>query len=125
MPAKLLSSMPTFLLAIFIFIANLAMGLHDGLSTQPSVFFNLVYVLGMFWGFNWWLINDSQKHKWNWFFSWGNFLYLAAWILVPLYLFKTRGTKAFLILLLFVGLYFVAYVTGIVSGAILSALLHP
>ena len=125
MQAKLLSSMPAFLLAIFIFIANLAMGLRDALSTQPSAFFNLVYVLGMFWGLNWWLINDSQKQKWNWFFSWGNFLYLAAWILVPFYLFKTRGTKAFLILLLFIGLYFVAYVTGIVSGAILSALLHP
>jgi hypothetical protein len=58
-------------------------------------------------------------------FQLGNLVFLAGWILVPLYLFKTHGAMAFLILFLFVGLYFGAYLTGIASGAILSALLQP
>ena len=125
MQSKLLDAMPVLLLAIHIFIANVATGLQYGFSAQPSASSNLVYALGIFWGLNWWLINDSQKYEWKWVFSWGNLVFLAGWILVPLYLFKTRGARAFLILFLFVALYFGAYLTGIVSGAILSALLPP
>ena len=125
MQSKLLDSMPALLLAIYIFIANVATGLHYGFSTQPSASSTLVYALGIFWGLSWWLINDSQRYEWKWFFGWGNFLFFAGWILVPLYLFKTRGARAFLIIFLFAALYFGAYITGIVSGAILSALLRP
>ncbi len=125
MQSRLLDAMPALLLAIYIFIANVAAGLQIGFSAQPSASSNLVYALGIFWGLNWWLINDSQKYEWKWVFSWGNLVFLAGWILVPLYLFKTRGARAFLILFLFVGLYFGAYLTGIVFGAILSALLQP
>jgi hypothetical protein len=125
MQSKLLDAMPALLLAIYILIANVATGLQYGFSAQPSASSNLVYTLGFFWGLNWWFINDSQKYEWKWVFSWGNLVFLAGWILVPLYLFKTRGARAFLILFLFIGLYFGAYITGIVSGAILSALLQP
>ena len=125
MKSKLLDAMPALLLAIYIFTANVATGLHYCFSTQPSAASNLVYALGIFWGLNWWLINDSQRYDWKWVFSWGNLVFFAGWILVPLYLFKTRGARAFLILFLFIGLYFGAYITGIVAGAILSALFQP
>jgi hypothetical protein len=125
MQAKLRQSLPAFLLVLFVLIANLAIGLQYGLSIRSSELSNLVYFLGVFWGLSWWLINDSQKYEWKWHLGWGNFLYLVGWLLVPLYLFKTRGAKAFLVILFFSGLYIGTYILGIVSGVIISMLRRP
>lgn len=125
MQSRLHDSLPTLVFGIFILIANTAIGLHYGLSIQPSGAINLVYVLGIFWGLSWWLINDSQKYGWKWNLDWGILLYVAGWLLVPFYLFKTRGTKAFLFILLFAGLYFGAHIVGIISGTVLSTLIKP
>jgi hypothetical protein len=125
MQSKLHDSLPTLLLAMFILIANTAIGLHYGLSIQPSGALNLVYAMGIFWGLSWWLINDSQKYEWKWYLDWGIFLYVVGWLLVPFYLFKTRGTKAFLILFLFITFYLGTLVGGLIYGSVISMLMRP
>ena len=116
-------SVPAIFLVIFMFLANIATGLHYGFSIQPSSAFSLIYTLGFLGGLSWWLIDDRQKNGLEWLHSWGNFLYFAGWLVVPFYLFKTRGTKALLTILLFLGLYFGTYIVGVIAGVFISALM--
>jgi hypothetical protein len=125
MHSKLHDSLPALLFAIFIIIANTANGLHYDLSIPPTGALDLVYAIGIFWGLSWWPINDSQKYGWKWHLDWGILLYVVGWLLVPFYLFKTRGRKAFLIILLFAGLYFGSHMFGLVSGAVVSKVFGP
>ena len=125
MQSKLHDSLPTLVFAIFIFTANTASGLHYGLSMPQAGALDLIYPVGIFWGLGWWLLNDSQKYGWKWHLDWGILLYVIGWLLVPFYLFKTRGRKAFLVILLFAGLYVGSHMFGLVSGALVSTVLSP
>lgn len=123
MQSKIPVSIPTLFFVGFLLLANTALGLYGGLSLQRSASFQLIYTL-IFWGaLSWWFIEDSKKHGWEWLHGWGIFLYAAGWLIVPYYLFKTRGVKALLILFLFLGFYVGTQVVGLIVGAVLSALL--
>ncbi len=123
MQSKLHISIPTVFFIGFILLANIIMGLYAGFSMQRSAAFQLLYAL-IFWAaLSWWFIDDSRNHGWKWLQSWGIFLYAAGWLVVPYYLFKTRGVKALLILLLLIGFYFGAYMIGGIWGGVISALL--
>lgn len=123
MQAKPGISSPIFFLIIFILLANIATVLYYGLSIQPSPAFNFIYALGFLGVLSWWVVDDSQKYGSKWLHSLGIFLYAFGWITVPLYLFRTRGVKALLTILLFVGLYFGTYIVGLIFGVIISLLM--
>ncbi len=123
MQSKLHVSIPAAFFIGFLLLANIITGLYAGLSIQRSAGFQLVYTL-IFWaGLTWWFLDDSRNHGWNWLQSWGIFLYAAGWLIVPYYLFKTRGLKALLIVLLLIGLYFGTYATGAIFGGMAAVLL--
>jgi hypothetical protein len=61
-------------------------------------------------------MEDGKKYQTNWIYGWGLFLYVAAWFIVPFYLFKTRGSKAFLMILAFIGIYLGSYILGLIVG---------
>ncbi|HLM00851.1 MAG TPA: hypothetical protein VK400_07325 [Pyrinomonadaceae bacterium] len=76
--------------------------------------FNILYVLG-FWGILcWWLREDSKKYGVSWVLDIGFFLYVAWIFIVPYHLFKTRGLKAFVTILLFIGIFAVAYLLSLI-----------
>ena len=124
MSSKLHISIPALFFFGFISLANLIAGLYAGFSIQPSACFQPIYALIVWTSLSWWVIDDSRKHGWEWLHSWGIFLYVVGWLIVPYYLFKTRGAKALLIIVLFVVLYLGTFIAGWMGGAAIAALLR-
>lgn len=123
MRSRLPVSIPALFFAILVSTGNFAMGLHYGLAIQRSPAFDVVYSIAFWVILSWWFIFDSEIHGWKWLHSWGIFLYATGWLVVPYYLFRTRGVRALLIILFFVGLYFGTQLFGLVIGAFVSVLL--
>jgi hypothetical protein len=52
----------------------------------------------------WWVIADARKRRRELWYDFGTFVFFAWPVVVPIYLFKTRGMRGFLTLLCFAGL---------------------
>jgi len=113
---------PLILLCTFLLVAQFM----NGITVAPSRYSNnavLWYSLAFYWAFGWWFINDSRKHGIPWvdkYMDMGMYLYVAWIFLIPYYLFKTRGWKAIYIIGLLLGIYFGAYVMGVILYSLLS-----
>ena len=55
-----------------------------------------------------WVISDAQKRQRRVCYDYDSFVFFAWPIVVPVYLFRTRGWRAFLTLLCFAGIWLVA-----------------
>ena len=55
-----------------------------------------------------WVISDAQKRQRRVCYGYDSFVFFAWPIVVPVYLFRTRGLRAFLTLLCFAGIWLVA-----------------
>ncbi len=97
------------LLLLFIQIANTFYAAH---GVEPSLGFGMIYTLGLLWIVVWWVKNDNKQYKIGLVYDFGLFLYFAWFIVVPYYLFRTRGLKAFITLFSFMGIYLVTYLIG-------------
>ena len=90
----------------------------SGVETPPGFDvldgFGLLYVIG------YWLEVDSRKYNFRWPYCRGVFLHLAAFFVVPYYLFKTRGKYAFLTLFIFLCLWLSTSFVGVVVAALLT-----
>lgn len=103
---------PTLLLYVFLIIMQFAGGLYAASNLEPPPAYTFLYPLGFIWIIGWWLVRDSQKRGVKWVFDMGLFLYIAWPFVMPYYLFKTRGVKAFLTILIFTAAYLGAYLAG-------------
>jgi hypothetical protein len=120
---KLLSRMtsPAALLYIFVTINQVIAGIYLARDIEPPSAFTFLYPLGLLWLIGWWLQTDSRKYGVAWVFDMGLFLYIAWPLIMPYYLFRTRGLKGFLPILAFIGTYLGAYVMGAAIGAVLAS----
>jgi hypothetical protein len=59
-----------------------------------------------------WVIADAQKRRRQLCYDYDSFVFLASPIVVPVYLFRTRGARAFITLLCFAGIWLVAMLLG-------------
>ena len=76
------------------FVSGLAAG--KGVHSLHS---GLFFYLALFMAMGYWLSKDSKSRNVHWVFDLGFFLYVAWPIIMPYYLFKTRGLgKGFLAL---------------------------
>ncbi|MBC7930130.1 MAG: hypothetical protein H7Z38_06125 [Rubrivivax sp.] len=111
----------TFLLYVFVVFEAAIFGLYfaRGMETPPA--YPLLRAVGLIWLTGSWIRQDSRKHGvgWVWISDIGLFLYITWPFVVLYYLFKTRGARAFLTLLIFFGVYLAAMAVG----AMLSTLL--
>lgn len=82
-------------------------------KSPPGAFVLIGYFL-MFWLVGDWFMKDSKKNNVSWVFDMGFFLYLSWPLLIPFYLYKTRGFKsAAAVTLGFVLLYFgIFFISG-------------
>src|SRR5919112_4206686 len=96
---------PTIVLYVFLFITQFTNGIYDASGVEPPPAYHVLYPLGLLWAVGWWLMRDSRKRGVKWVFDMGLFLYLAWPIIMPYYLFKTRGVKGFLTIFIFVAAY--------------------
>jgi hypothetical protein len=112
---------PTSLFYIFLTLTQVATGIYLASGLEPPAFFTAAYVLGFLWIVGWWLRADSVKRNFRWIFDMGLFLYVAWPIVLPYYLFKTRGARALLVILGFVA----ASIGATVLGMALYLFLAP
>jgi len=59
-----------------------------------------------------WVMADARKHRRSLCYDYDSFVYFAAYIVVPVYLFQTRGVRALLPLLCFGGIWIFASLTA-------------
>ena len=105
---------PTALLYIFLVITQVIAGFYVSRNIELPPAYTLLYPLGFLWIIGWWLEKDSRKNGVAWVFDMGLFLYIAWPLIILYYLFKTRGVKAFLIILTFIGIALGTYLLGAV-----------
>ncbi len=82
-----------------------------GFETLNS--FAQLYALG------YWLHADSLRRNFEWPYCRGVFVYAAGLLIVPYYLFKTRGARAFLTLSILVGMHLFASMVGALAVELL------
>ena len=87
------------------------------LESPPG--FELLYTFGALYTVGYWLEVDSRKYNFRWPYCRGVFLHIAAFFIVPYYLFKTRGKYAFLTLLIFFCLYLLTSFIGMLIAILL------
>jgi len=113
-PCKISSA--ALVVLVFIAISQLAAGIYIGVGLEPSGRFTLLQHLVLFWLVGDWLLKDNRRHHIAWVFDMGFFLYLAWPLIIPFYLFKTRGFKALWSMLGVIGLYFGAALIGMLAS---------
>jgi hypothetical protein len=87
-----------------LFILQTSYGIHEAKHLEPSgAFYLLCYVLLLSLS-GYWLQEDSRRHGIKWVYDMGFFLLIAWPLIIPYYLFKTRKSKAFLIIIGYIGL---------------------
>jgi hypothetical protein len=111
---------PTALLYIFLVVTHIIAGIYLSSDIELPPAYTFLYPLALLWIIGWWLEKDSRKHGVEWVFDMGLFLYMAWPFIMPFYLFKTRGVKAFLTIIAFVAIYFGAYATGVAIYVLLT-----
>ncbi len=90
-----------------------AMEPPPGFETLDS--FTLLYALC------YWLHADSLRRNFAWPYCRGVFVYAAGFVVIPYYLFKTRGAKALLTLIIFASMYGVSTLLGMIVSTLLLA----
>ncbi len=106
---------------MFLLIVQIANALYFARGIEPSAAFELMSSIGFLWLMGWWLKEDSKKRGVKWVYDMGFFLYLAWIFIIPYYLFKTRGLKALLTILSFVGIFLGTYLVGIIVYLVASS----
>ena len=116
------SKLLLFIVALIIgviFIWQTSYGIHEAKHLERSgPFFLLCFVLLLSLT-GYWLQQDSRKHSITLVFDMGFFLLLAWPIIIPYYLFKTRKSKAFVIILGYIGLNVGARLFGRLLGRLI------
>jgi hypothetical protein len=115
---------PTVLLYTFLIVTQIAQGFYLGSQIEPPPGFTLGYRLAFLWIIGWWLLRDSRKRGVALVFDTGFFLSIAWPVIMPYYLFKSRGAKGLLIILGFLGAYIGAQLVGVVLYVLLIPTAH-
>lgn len=108
---------PAGSLYLFLLVTHSIDGLYLARGVDAPGVYHLLSFLALVWLMGWWLQQDSRKHEFKWVYDMGFFLYVAWPIILPYYLFKTRGLKALLTILIFLAVYFGTYIIGVVIYA--------
>jgi hypothetical protein len=97
------------LLGILLFVYHLGMGVYYGVGLEPSPVFDFLYSSAFICGIVWWLRADGQKYQVRFVYCLGVLVGIAWPILIPYHLFKTRGRRGFIPLLIFIGIFLAAF----------------
>lgn len=109
------------LLVAFLFVLQTLSVAYSVLEVESTAAFELLATFGTLYAFGYWLEIDNRKHNFRWPYCRGVFLYIASLLLIPYYLFKTRGKYALLLLLIFLCLYILASLTGVLVAGFFIA----
>ena len=107
-------TLPIFSLIIFLLCGQIFNVIYYANGIYPTGRFLMLYSVGFFLAIACWFKEDCKKHNVTWAIDMGFFL-LVAWVLIiPIFLFKTRGLKAFITILSFLGIYISTYLFSLI-----------
>jgi hypothetical protein len=110
---SLKDNLPLILIVVFLLITHIADSIYYAYEIEPSGAFAILSYVFLFSLIGYWLEKDSKRYGVKWMLDMGFFLYLAWPVIIPYHLFKTRGIKAFLTILAFIGIYIGTYLIGL------------
>jgi len=111
---------PALLFWAFLLAVSVAAGGYFARHLEPSGAFIVIRAVGLLWVTANWLEADSRKRGIQWVWDMGFFLALAAPFILPYHLWKTRGAKRTLLLILgFLAVYIVGVLIGVVAVTVL------
>jgi hypothetical protein len=105
---------PIFSLIILLIIGQMLNVLYYANGIQPTGKFQILYSIGFFIAIVSWFKEDCKKNNIIWVIDMGFFLFVAWILIIPIYLFKTRGVRAFITILLFLGIYTSTYLFSLI-----------
>jgi len=79
----------------------------------PAVF-EILYPIAFLGVVGWWFAEDCRRTGNSWPLDMGMYLYAAWMFILPYYLFKTRGRKAFVGIVAFIGANIAAWVVAVI-----------
>lgn len=85
------------------FILQVINLLYRAWAVEPSLLFTLVSTLAFVYVLWWWLMADSKLTGTTWPMDMGYFIWLFWPVLIPYYLFSTRGLKGFIGIFTYIG----------------------
>lgn len=109
-------TVPTIYLCVFLLLTQVARAFYLSRGVEPSLAFEYINNYGLLWLMVWWLKEDNKRYRIGWLpqLDLGLFLSMIWMLFLPYYLFKTRGGKALITILLFaailVGTYLIALI---------------
>ncbi len=124
MYSNLHNAKPTLYLCVSLFILQAAYGFGSARGNGSPGTLDSWHVVALYWALSWWFINDSRRPDVHWsqdYMDMGLFIYVAGFFMIPYYLFKSRGWKAFYTIGLFLAIYIGAFALGAVFSTLLSA----
>src|SRR5215207_7104589 len=101
---------PTLMLWLYALSYGLAAGLRPDGMIPPSA--DSIARIGLALVVSSWVIADARKRQRRVCYDYDSFVFFAWPIVVPIYLFRTRGFRAFLTLLCFAGIWLVAMIAA-------------
>ena len=93
------------LLAILIFVYHFAASVYLIAGIEPSASTEFLYVAGFPCAAIWWLRGDTSKSAATPVYCHGLLMTVGWFVIIPYHLFKTRGVRGLLPLLLLIGSY--------------------
>ncbi|MBI3153554.1 MAG: hypothetical protein HYZ21_15580 [Chloroflexi bacterium] len=81
-----------------------------------------IYYVCLVWLLGWWLKEDYLKREEKWGSTMAVGVYIWWPLVIPLYLFKTRGVKAFVSILKFLVIYVGSFIVGVIIGILVLLL---
>jgi hypothetical protein len=113
-------SLTVIIIVVFCSFQQMVYGLFAARGHEPSGAFEFLSYIVLFSLVGYWLTGDNRRYKVYWVYDMGFFLYLAWPLIIPFYLFKTRGLKTSLLIVVgFIGIGTGAYIFGGLLGRFL------
>jgi hypothetical protein len=103
---------PTLTIWLYFIALGMASGMSPGNQLPKRA--DLAASVGLAFVISYWVISDARKRGYRLCYDYDSFVYFAWPLVVPIYLFRTRGIRAFLTLLCFGGVCLTAAAIGFV-----------
>lgn len=121
---KLHITQPVIFMIILFFVANFWAMLYAVYERSLPPTYGLLYFIAISWLIGWWLKEDRIKYQEKWIYDIGFLLYAGWFIVIPFYLFRTRGIKAFISFFKFGVIYFGTIFIGIILSLFIK-IIYP
>jgi hypothetical protein len=109
------------LLAVSVFEYHVGIGLYYAVGLEPSLAFEFLYTVAFLCAVVWWIREEARRYKVTPVYCLG-FLVSTGWmIVIPYHLYKTRGLKGFIPLVVLIAVFFAAQ---LVAGFLYLLLRH-